>query len=49
MQGMDPMLSKSKIKYVFHVPSTVLANRVLVHNSVRHKSNTVPGTKDFRA
>ena len=43
------MLSKSKMKYVFHMPSTVPANRVLVHNSARHKPNTVPGTKDFRA
>jgi hypothetical protein len=43
------MMSKSKIKYVFSVPTIVPANRVLVHNSAGHNAKTVPGTGGFRA
>jgi hypothetical protein len=43
------MMSKSKMKYVFRVPTAVPAERVLVHNSARHDPNTVPGTNGFRA
>jgi hypothetical protein len=44
-----PMMSKSKIKYVSHVPTIMPAGRVVVHNRARHKSKTVPGTDGFRA
>src|SRR6516164_8488482 len=44
-----PMMSKSKMKYVSYVPTIVPAGRVIVHNSARHNSNTVPGTGGFRA
>jgi hypothetical protein len=43
------MLSKSKMKYVFRIPTAVPAKKVLIHNSARHDPNTVPGTDDFRA
>jgi len=43
------MLSKSKIKYVFHIPTAVPPKKVLVHNIARHDANTAPGTEDFRA
>ena len=43
------MISKSKMKYVSYVPTIVPAGRVIVHNSARHNSKTVPGTSDFRA
>jgi hypothetical protein len=43
------MMSKSKMKYVFEVPTTVPAKRVLVHNSAHDDRGTVPGTEDFRA
>jgi hypothetical protein len=48
-QGVDPMMSKSKIKYVFDVPTLVPAGRVLVHNLISHDNKTVPGTNGFRA
>jgi hypothetical protein len=47
--GVDPMMSKSKIKYVFDVPTLVPAGRVLVHNLISHDKKTVPGTNGFRA
>ena len=43
------MMSKSKMKYVFQIPTTIPAGRVLVHNLIRHNRNTVPGTDGFRA
>jgi hypothetical protein len=43
------MMSKSRMKYVFHIPTAVPAGRVLVHNLVRHSTNTLPGTNGFRA
>jgi hypothetical protein len=43
------MMSKSKMKYVFDIPTAVPAGRVLVHNVIPHKPKTVPRTNDFRA
>jgi len=43
------MMSKSRMKYVSHVPTLVPAKRVLVHNLVHHGPKTVPGTNGFRA
>ena len=43
------MMSKSKMKYVFDIPTAVPEGRVLVHNLSHHNANTVPGTNDFRA
>jgi hypothetical protein len=47
--GVDPMMSKSKIKYISYVPTIVPAGRVLVHNLISHDKKTVPGTNGFRA
>jgi hypothetical protein len=43
------MMSKSKMRYVFQVPTAIPAGRVLVHNVISHDRNTVPGTNGFRA
>ena len=43
------MRSKSRIKYLFQLPTAVPTNRILVHNSAPHSAKTVPGMEDFRA
>jgi hypothetical protein len=43
------MMSKSKMRYLFQVPTSIPAKRVLVHNLISHDRNTVPGTHGFRA
>jgi len=43
------MMSKSRMKYVFNIPTVVPTGRVLVHNLTRHSASTLPGTNDFRA
>ena len=41
------MMSKSRMKYVFNIPTVVPTGRVLVHNPSRHNANTVPGQMIF--
>jgi hypothetical protein len=43
------MMSKSKIKYIFQIPTTIPARKLLVHNLISHNQKTVPGTNGFRA
>jgi len=43
------MMSKSKMKYIFQVPTAVPSGKVLVHNLISHNRKTAPGTNGFRA